>query len=80
MDEEQDDFAAAFKPETTEQEPVAPDPVVEVVPAVEVEPVVEPTPPAPEPEVTKPDPQHVPITALLDERDKRKALEQEIER
>lgn len=79
MDEEQDDFAAAFKPETTEQEPVAPDPVVEVVPVVEVEPVAEPTPPAPEPEA-KPDPQHVPITALLDERDKRKKLEEEIER
>lgn len=78
MDDEQDDFAAAFKPEATEQEPVAPEPVVEA-PVVEPEPVAEPAPPAPEPEA-KPDPQHVPITALLDERDKRKAMEQELER
>lgn len=31
-------------------------------------------------EQPKPEPQHVPITALLDERDKRKGLEQELER
>lgn len=78
MDEEQDDFAAAFGPDTTTTEPVAPEQVVEA-PVAEPEPVAEPTPPAPEPEA-KPDPQHVPITALLDERDKRKAMEQELER
>lgn len=78
MDDEQDDFAAAFGPDTTPQEPVAPEPVVEEQPVVE--PVAEPAPPpVVEPEA-KPDPQHVPITALLDERDKRKALEQELER
>lgn len=78
MDEEQDDFAAAFGPDATTTEPVAPEPVVEPVAAPE--PVVEPAPePQPEPEA-KPDPQHVPITALLDERDKRKAMEQELER
>jgi len=42
-------------------------------------PVVEeaPSEPTPEPEA-KPEPQHVPITALLDERDKRRALEEQV--
>ena len=56
------------------------EPVIEQVPEVtpEPEPVVETVV---EPVVEQPkEPQHVPITALLDERDKRKNLEQELER
>lgn len=73
MEDEQEEFAAAFAPEAP-QEPVAPEPEAEAVPEPTPEPVVEPQPEA------KPDPQHVPITALLDERDKRKALEAELEK
>lgn len=53
------------------QEPIEPaEPIVEEVPVEPAEPV--------EPEKA-PEPQHVPITALLDERDKRRAMEQELE-
>jgi hypothetical protein len=68
---------------------LAPEP--ETVPAVETqvaipEPVAEPvaeTPPAPAPEPEakpdlKPEPGHIPITALLDEREKRKELERQL--
>lgn len=55
-----------------------------VEPAAEAQPVepapVEPEAPEPVAEQPKPEPQHVPISALLDERDKRKAMEQELER
>lgn len=43
-------------------------------------PDTQPAPTPPVAEQPKPEPQHVPITALLDERDKRKAMEQELER
>lgn len=53
-----------------------------VTPVVESAPVVE-TPPAPEPEpvppaVPPPEPGHVPLAAMLDERDKRQALEKQV--
>lgn len=59
----------AQEPEVVEQPAAV---VEEVQPVVEVVAEVIPEP--------KPEPQHVPITALLDERDKRKGLEQELER
>lgn len=81
MDEEQDDFAAAFKPETTVEEVKPLEETVEkVVETVVEEEAVKPPPIAVVETEAKPDPQHVPITALLDERDKRKAMEQELER
>lgn len=58
----------------------------EEVATSEPETVVEPVAPEPEPIASepvaevKPEPQHVPLTAMLDERDKRKALEAELER
>lgn len=89
MDEE--DFTSAFGPESDEPQVVevkAEEVVVETQaiptePAVPTEPKVpteadaQPAPTPPEP-AAKPEPQHVPITAMLDERDKRKALEQEL--
>lgn len=74
MEDEEQEFAAAFgsmaEPEPEIQEPVAEQPIEEDLPP---EPVVEVEQP-------KPEAQHVPITALLDERDKRRTLEQELER
>jgi len=79
---EDDDFLAAIEadnidaPEADETvEPVvveqqeAPEPAIEPV----AEPVVEPAR-----QEVRPEPQHVPLTAMLDERDKRKAAETEL--
>lgn len=62
------DAAEGVQAPVAEQEPVAVEQPAEPV-------AQEPAPPEP-----KPEPQHVPITALLDERDKRKAMEAELER
>lgn len=60
-------------PEVVEQQPEAA--------VAEPQPEPEPQPPVVEKvEEPKPEPQHVPITALLDERDKRRSLEQELQR
>jgi len=61
------------EPEAPAVEPVAPEPVIEQP----VEPQVEPEAPAVETvtEPSKPEPGYVPISALMDERDKRKAAE-----
>lgn len=58
--------------ETTNETVV--EPVIEAEVTPEPDPIVEPVIEQPK------EPQHVPITALLDERDKRRNLEQEIER
>lgn len=56
-------------------EPEAPEIVADEAPAVEPEPEAAPEP---EPVQQEPEVRHVPINALLDERDKRKALEAKI--
>ena len=75
---EDDDFLAEIgkddDAEVTEQPAV--EPVVEEAPA---EPVAEPAPVEPVAEPAKPEPGFVPFAAVLDERDKRKKLEQDIE-
>jgi len=72
---EDEDFLADMEADNESEAVTQPEAVVEQ-PAepVVVEPVAEVIPDV------KPEPQHVPITALLDERDKRKGLEQELER
>lgn len=73
MDDDSDflDDIASTEEVANVTRPVVDEPVVAEVIEPEVqEPVVE----------AKPEPQHVPLTAMLDERDKRKALEQELER
>lgn len=78
---EDEDFLAAVEadnanvPEADETvEPVetvvTPEPETEPAPVAEIEPVVQ--------EQVQPAPQHVPLAAMLDERDKRKALEAEL--
>lgn len=74
-----DDFLAAVEAdnagapvEEPKEDPAPLELTEEAPPEPQAEPPVEPEPEA------KPEPQHVPITAMLDERDKRKALEQEL--
>jgi hypothetical protein len=85
---EDEDFLAAVEADNA-NEPVtdepAPEPVVETPPApaepAQPAPAAEPANPLTPPVVdVKPDPGFVPITAMLDERDKRKGLEAEIAR
>lgn len=74
MTEDQDFLDELELTEDMAVEPVAAEPQAAPAP-VEPEPTPEPVAEQP-----KPEQQHVPITALLDERDKRKAMEQELER
>lgn len=81
---EDEDFLAAVEADNADV-PVA-DETVEPVeftqeaePEPVAEPVAEPTPVVEQPpQEARPEPQHVPLTAMLDERDKRKALEAEL--
>ncbi len=77
MEDEEQEFAAAFG-SMNDQEPEIQEPETEQIVEEETQP--EPVIVEPEPEQPKPEAQHVPITALLDERDKRRTLEQELER
>lgn len=77
-----DDFLAAVEADNANvrvEEPKEEPAPLELTEEAPEEPVQAETPvePAPEPDA-KPEPQSVPITAMLDERDKRKALEQEL--
>lgn len=78
MDDE--DFLAAVEADNAGVEEPKEEPApLELTEEAPQEPVQaeQPVEPTPEPEA-RPEPQHVPITAMLDERDKRKALEQEL--
>lgn len=77
---EDEDFLAAIEADNISA-PVEDEAEPQAQPQPETEPKPEPAPAVPEPEAlpapvepeARPDPQHVPITAMLDERDKRKA-------
>jgi hypothetical protein len=71
-----DQAAPAAEAPVVEPTPTEPAPAVEAAPAAEAQPEPALTPPAPTPEPTD---RHVPITALLDEREKRQAAEREAE-
>lgn len=85
MDE--DDFLAAVEADNAagvegvqeEASQPTPEPQAEPEPAPIPEPVAQQPAPQPEPEA-RPEPQHVPLSAMLDERDKRKAMEAELAR
>lgn len=85
MDEDEDIFSGAFGPDEAETvkdkpaetpapepEPKATEQAPEPAQAEAPQPEPQPEPPA------EPEPRHVPLTAMLDERDKRKALEAEL--
>src|SRR6478735_1788096 len=63
------------EPATPVEEPIVGNPAVEPIAEVASEPVAPAAEVVAQPEAAKPEPGYVPISALMDERDKRKAAE-----